>query len=111
MSQPPFLGSRERHCSKQLSISQTNRLSGLEEPGATLSLGYELIPLSMHISGSFQTQYWYSSRGHQPYVPASLFEYHWAAKLPGVVTSPSGQMGLEGISTVGGAVTQHLAWA
>lgn len=85
--------------------------SQVQRSGANLSLSYELISLPMHIKGSFQTEYRFSSRGHQPCLRASLLEYHWAANLPVVVTSPSGQMGFEGTPYNGWGCDSALAWA
>ena len=62
---------------------------------AIFSLGYELIPLPVYGTGILHVWYWLSCGGDQLCPPTSQLKYHRAAKLPEIVTSPSGQMGLE----------------
>lgn len=60
---------------------------------------------ALHVLG------WLCSRGCDLCLSPSWLECCWATQLPGLVPSPSGQLGLEVLlSTVAGTVTQHLAW-
>ena len=94
MSQLPCLGRRVKVHSMLISISQKS-LSSWERPRAILSFGYELIPLPRHSTGILQSWYWICSGDDQLCLPFSWLEHHWAAQLPGVVTSPPSQMGRE----------------
>lgn len=74
-----------------------------------LSLGYELIPLPVLSPGSIQPWYWLCSESNQLCLPASQLEHPWATEFMGVISSPSGQMGLKGTLHSTEPVTQHLA--
>ena len=63
----------------QATVNFPNMLSDWKGPGATLSFGYELIPLPMHSMGSLLAQYWLWFEDNQLCSPASQLEYHWDA--------------------------------
>lgn len=81
--------------------SQFSRLCDWEGPEATPCLGCELILLPVLSMGQLHAQYLPCPTGN--HVPASWLKCHWATQLQ-FVPSPSGQMGLEGTLTIGGAM-------
>ena len=79
----------------QATLNFPNRLSCWEGLGATLSLGYELIPLPLCSPGRLDALYWLCSGGHQLCLLPSGLECCWATQLPGVATCLSGPRGPE----------------
>ena len=80
----------------QATLNFSNSLSGWKALGATLSIDYELIPLPVHSRGNIHAWQWLCSGNSQLCLPTSQLESHQATQLPGAVTSPTGQVGLDG---------------
>lgn len=88
MSQPPCLGRKGRSHSRLLPVSQT--VCSLERARSPF-LDCGSFPLPVCSTRSLHTQYWLCSEDN---LFCSLF-CQWAPPLPGMVSSPSGKIGLE----------------